>query len=176
MLNTKRLRLRPWRIEDITAFARLAQDPQVMRYIGTGELWDGDRIRTWIEKQIHNFENLGYSFFAMVEVEKDDLIGICGAQQLSSTDDLEIGWWVRTDRWGHGYATEAALRIRDFVFETTSATELFAVAIPENIGSISVMKKIGMEFNRECDYEELGGQAPGINLVVYRMPRPLATL
>jgi RimJ/RimL family protein N-acetyltransferase len=66
------------------------------------------------------------------------LAGVSGAE-------MEIGWRLRRDCWGQGYASEAASRIRDYAQEC-GISRLIAVAHPDNAASIAVMRRIGMHF------------------------------
>ncbi len=63
-----------------------------------------------------------------------------------TANPLEIGWRLRPDNWGQGYAGEAARRMAAFAFETTDTPILLAVAHPENIASQNVMKRLGMRY------------------------------
>jgi len=57
---------------------------------------------------------------------------------------LEIGWRLRREHWGQGYASEAARAIGDYAFDTLSAPEILAVCSPVNTASSDVMRRIGM--------------------------------
>ena len=59
---------------------------------------------------------------------------------------LEIGWGLRPDRWGRGYATEAARAMGGFAFDRLAIPALLAVAVPENTASCRVMERLGMRF------------------------------
>ncbi|MFT5050302.1 MAG: ribosomal-protein-alanine N-acetyltransferase [Chlamydiales bacterium] len=172
MLETERLVLRPWSLDDSRGFARLAEDPQVMRTIGTGETWPEARRLAWLQKQTTRFDTLGYSFLAVIERTSGEVAGICGVQQLGDKGLREIGWWVRSDRWGRGYATEAALAARDWAFGALDIDRLDAIAVPGNSGSTHIMRKLGMHLVGECEYTDLGGDVPGIPVVHYMMLRP----
>ena len=58
---------------------------------------------------------------------------------------LEIGWRLRREHWGRGYASEAAIAIADHAFDAFKPDELLAVCEPENAASAGVMKRIGMQ-------------------------------
>jgi len=171
MLETERLILRPWRLSDADGFARLAEDPAVMRMVGTGEPWPEERRLKWIQKQMDRFAELGYSFLAVIERASEEVTGMCGVQQLGDRDLKEIGWWVRRDRWGRGYGTEAARAVRDWAFGELDFERLDAIAVPGNGGSTNIMCKLGMSLIGECAYTELGGDIPGIQIVHYMVLR-----
>jgi RimJ/RimL family protein N-acetyltransferase len=77
----------------------------------------------------------------------------------------EIGWRLRRDRWGQGYASEAARAIVHHAFTAMQDVPfLVAVAHHDNAGSIGVMKKLGMRFDHAGTYWDLPA-------VLYRLDR-----
>jgi RimJ/RimL family protein N-acetyltransferase len=76
--------------------------------------------------------------------------------------DLELGWQVRRDAWGHGYATEAGLALARHAF-AGGADEIFSVVRPTNTRAAAVARRLGMEWVGETDkYYDL-------HLQVYRL-------
>ena len=63
---------------------------------------------------------------------------------MKETNEIEVGYAVREKSWGHGYATEAAHRVLQYAFEDLGLSRVVAVAYPENMASIKIMKKLGM--------------------------------
>lgn len=62
-----------------------------------------------------------------------------------SADDVEIGWWLIPRLWGHGIATEGALRLRDEAFDRIGLDRIIARVQPGNLASIRVAEKLGMQ-------------------------------
>ena len=126
MLDTERLLLRPWRLEDRDAFRPIATDPEVMRYINAGNPWPEERIEEFVGRQMHTLESHGVCLWRLLPRHQPDrLIGFCGLQpwrdrpglEIGYDGVIEIGWWLARDCWRQGFASEAAraalaLRIR----------------------------------------------------------------
>ncbi|ALS33642.1 hypothetical protein PTRA_a2566 [Pseudoalteromonas translucida KMM 520] len=68
--------------------------------------------------------------------------------------DIEIGWRFKQASWGHGYATEAATAICLEIAKQSEVNAISATAVKDNLGSIKIMEKLGMQFIKsylECD-------------------------
>jgi len=61
-------------------------------------------------------------------------------------DNLELGWRFFQSSWGKGYASEAALHIKNTLADNSELKSFSAIAVEDNLGSVAVMKKIGMSF------------------------------
>ena len=150
-LATARLRLEPLADSHLDGFNALNSDPQVMRYL-TGKPETLEESKTIIERVKGRWAEVGYSWWALVERDSGELVGAGALQNLRREATLlpdldcplEIGWRLRRDRWGRGYAIEAATAIVDFAFDRFRPDELLAVCHPDNVASSGVMKRLGM--------------------------------
>ena len=108
-LETERLRVRPFDAEtDATAMLAVYGDPEVMRFIPGGALAGLDAVRATLETYAREQESRGFSFWAVVERETGHVIGDAGFGIFEPTGEIELGWTLARDRWGHGYGTEVA--------------------------------------------------------------------
>jgi RimJ/RimL family protein N-acetyltransferase len=71
-------------------------------------------------------------------------------------DDIEIGWRLAREYWGHGYATEAAVAWLQYGFEVLALPRVISIADVPNEKSIGVMKRLGMTLDHEAELEENG--------------------
>jgi RimJ/RimL family protein N-acetyltransferase len=151
LLTTERLRLAPFDDAHVDGLNAINSDPQVMRYLGSPEsrketLEVIQRVkRRWIE--------YGFSWWSFIERASDQIVGAGCIQHLRRSGEspdpacpLEVGWRLRRDRWHQGLATEAAVAMADFAFQTLRADVLYAVCRAENTASASVMKRLGMRY------------------------------
>lgn len=170
LLTTKRLRLEPFTEEHLAGLNKMNSDPEVMRYLSEGRPETIEETRAVIDRVKKRWGEVGYSWWALIERETDELVGAGAIQNLrreaTSVPDLacplEIGWRLRRDQWGRGLAVEAARAMGDFAFNSLNARELLAVCDPANIASTNVMKRLGMQ--------DLGIQRwYGIDLLTYRI-------
>jgi RimJ/RimL family protein N-acetyltransferase len=154
-LVTERLVLRPWRREDerdVAAAYDLYSRLEVVRWLGspTPDESVADtraRLERWVSTDADESPGLGRWAVALAA---DDLpIGTVILRHLpdadgAATDDVEVGWHLHPDRWGHGYATEAAAALLEHGFGTLGLTEIHAVAYAGNDPSFAVMQRLGM--------------------------------
>jgi RimJ/RimL family protein N-acetyltransferase len=104
---------------------------------------------------------------AMVEKATGRIIGVAGTQPLGTTGDLEIGWWLASDVWGRGFATEAGRAAMHHVLDTLQRPKVVAVISPENYPSKRVVGRLGMEYDRRYTGAELGHRKPELILDLY---------
>jgi [ribosomal protein S5]-alanine N-acetyltransferase len=86
-----------------------------------------------------------------------ELIGDCGLvrQSVDGIDEIELGYHVRRDLWGQGYASEAARACRDYGFENLKVDRLISLIRPENLASRRVAEKNGMTIWKEVTSADL---------------------
>jgi RimJ/RimL family protein N-acetyltransferase len=144
ILETGRLALREWRVEDAEALYALMGDPEVMRYVDAGRPWEGvGRVREWIEKLNVSYRTRGFSRWAVVERGAGLVVGSCGFAPLPWSGEIDFGYMFRRDRWGRGYASEITPAVLRHGFERYSFAEVVASIAPENGASRRVLEKMG---------------------------------
>jgi RimJ/RimL family protein N-acetyltransferase len=144
MLFTDRLLLRRWRIEDFEDFAAMAADPHVMRFLTP----DGQplaRFAAWqsFSAIVGHWELRGYGLFAVVERSTGQLVGRAGGWFPEGWPEFEIGWTLRSEFWGKGYATEAARKCLEYAFTVLNRAHVVSLILPENTRSIRVAERLG---------------------------------
>ncbi|MDN3920622.1 GNAT family N-acetyltransferase [Roseateles violae] len=146
-LTTARLRLEPFADAHLEGLNAMNSDPAVMRYL-TGRPETLDETRAAIARVQARWAEWGYSWWSFIEQDSGHLVGAGCIQHLGreKANPLEIGWRLRQDRWGRGYASEAAQRMAAFAFDELRAPLLRAVCDPQNQASARVMQRLGMRF------------------------------
>ncbi|MBN9021221.1 MAG: GNAT family N-acetyltransferase [Rhizobiales bacterium] len=174
MIETERLILRQWRDSDRAPFAALNADPAVMEFMPgrlTREQSDGmiEHFRTMLETK-------GMTFYALEERETGALIGAAGlfpVTKLPFAPAVEIGWRLRAQSWGRGYASEAARAALAEGFGRLGLDEIVAYTAALNVRSQRVMERIGMTRDAAGDFDHpaLPEGSPLRRHVLYRLPR-----
>jgi len=154
-LVTPRLRLRHWRDGDLSAFAALNADPEVMRFFpATLDRAASDALA---ERIVAHFDRHGFGPWAVEVPGIADFIGFVGlmvpAFETHFTPCVEIGWRLSRSAWGHGYATEAAERALDYAFDTVKLDEVVSMTVPTNLPSRAVMERLGMTRTPADDFD-----------------------
>lgn len=173
-LRTERLVLRRWRETDRDAFHALNSDPAVMATIGpVMSRAESDAFLNRIE---HRFDEHGFGLWC---VELDgEAIGFTGFMVPWFRDGVEIGWRIRSEHWGRGYAPEAARHCLAVGFAEVDNggygfDEVISFTAATNDKSRRVMDKIGLRHDPEGDFDHPGTSegSPLRRHVLYRMTR-----
>ena len=143
-LETERLILRMWELDDFEAYAEMSADPEVMRFISP----DGkpvSRFDAWrsLAASVGHWHLRGFGMFAAVERASGNLIGRIGPWQPEGWPDFEVGWTLRRNYWGRGYATEAVKACITYSFEELGRQHVISLIDPGNIRSIRVAERVG---------------------------------
>ncbi len=156
MIETDRLLLRNWRSDDFEEFVTHTNTPAVMRWLGGVK--DPQLLR---ERLANHFmawqEKWGFTFWAVERKEDGALIGFCGIKLGDDPGspvegDYEIGWRLREDAWGKGYAKEAAIASLDFAFQRLDPGRVVALTVQGNEPSWGLMERLGMTRRPDLDY------------------------
>ena len=144
ILGTERLLLREFTLQDADALAAVLGDPVAMQYYPAA--FDRKGVEEWIERNLERYQRVGYGLWAMVLKDSGELIGDCGCflRDVDGRDDIEIGYHVRRDLWGNGYATEAAQACMQYAFTQLGVDRVISLIRPENMQSIRVAEKNGL--------------------------------
>ncbi len=148
-LETPRLVLRDKRPGDFEFIASLYGDPDVMRWIGDGRTFGRDEVEARFARVLEIENAAGHErwdAFKILERKADGVaVGQAGILrcEIDGAPEVEIGWWLAPFAWGHGYATEAALALRDFAFNEVKLERLSVVLLPVNVRSVAVARRIG---------------------------------
>ncbi|MGZ7094188.1 MAG: GNAT family N-acetyltransferase [Candidatus Angelobacter sp.] len=144
ILETSRLLLREFTLQDVDALAAVLSDPIAMQYYPAA--LDRKGVAEWIEKNMGRYQRDGHGLWAMLLKDTGELIGDCGCvlQEVEEMNYMEVGYHVRRDLWGNGYATEAAHACMQYAFTKLHATRVISLIRPENAQSRRVAEKNGM--------------------------------
>ena len=153
--ETERLRLRTWDDEDEFRFYDVMNTPAVMRWLGglqPREEWSAgyQRLRAYER-------DFGFTFWIVERSSDDAILGFCGLKRVNAPGaqfpgDIEIGWRLREDAWGKGYAKEAAIASLDLAFDCFGAPHVVAVTSAQNGPSQGLMIRLGMERREDLDF------------------------
>ena len=144
ILETARLSLREFKPDDADALEAVLGDVVAMQYYPAA--FDRRGVEFWIEKNIGRYRRDGYGLWAMLLRSSGDLIGDCGCilQEVEGANHVEVGYHVRRDLWGNGYATEAARACIAYAFDKLGLDRVISLIRPENRQSVRVAEKNGL--------------------------------
>ena len=145
VLETNRLRLREIVPEDLDFLADLLGDPDVMRFYPN--TLDRAGTARWLERQLGRYERDGHGFWIVENRATGTAVGQVGLlnQQLDEGTHPEVAYLIYTPYQRRGYATEAALAVRDHAFQVLDKSYVVSFIRPENLPSQKVARKLGMK-------------------------------
>ncbi|MGW4945134.1 GNAT family N-acetyltransferase [Actinoplanes sp. NPDC004185] len=146
---TDRLEFHPMTSGDLDDVAALLGDPVVMRYYP--RIRDRDGARDWIAWTRRLYETVGFGLWVVRLRATGEFVGDCGLtpQEIDGVTDVEVGYHVRAELQGHGYATEAAAACHAYARDVLGVKRLIAIIHPDNVPSQRVAEKIGLAFERD---------------------------
>lgn len=174
-LSTERLLLRPWRQEDLPAFAALNADPRVVEFLPKRlERAESDALAARIAA---HFRRHGCGLWAVEVPGVAPFIGFAGLAvpgfEAHFTPCVEVGWRLAFAHWGRGYATEAARRVLAHAFGPLGRAEIVSFTTRDNRRSRAVMERLAMRYDPADDFlhPALPADHPQRPHVLYRLDR-----
>ena len=152
--NSARLSYRLMTADDAELLYQLDQDPEVMRFISDSVPSSRETIENVLVPRMQAYINRdkGWGIWQVNITETDEYIGWVLVRPMNffsdspELDNLELGWRFCRSSWGKGYASEAAQHIKDALSVNSENKKFCAIADEKNLGSIGVMKNIGMSY------------------------------
>ncbi|MFB5661178.1 GNAT family N-acetyltransferase [Alteribacillus sp. HJP-4] len=145
ILQTERLLLRPYRLEDAPRVTKIANDERIaattLAIPHPYHLEDAER---WIKQHPAVVENGEAYPYAIVKKAANELMGTVTIRVDQTHHNGELGYWIGTDYWGKGFTTEAVRRIMDFGFHELRLQRIFAPIMRKNTASAKVLQKAGL--------------------------------
>ena len=149
VIETARLRLRPYKDDDLRALVAWAGDWEVASWLTNLPHPYGDELgRNWIAHVRRDHASGRPRSFAVARKDGDDLIGNCGLDGVlrdgGGNGDAALGYWFGRPYWGQGYASEAARAVIGYGFDVLGLDAIQASAHPENVASQKILLACGL--------------------------------
>ena len=169
VIKTSRLILRPFRTEDIQPAYEMNLDAEITRYTGDGGVVSRAETERRIKEDVlGDYAKHGYGRMAVELISENKFIGFCGLKYLEDLQEVDLGYRLMTKYWGQGLATEAARACVQYGFEELNVLNMIAFVLPENIGSVRVLEKLGFQYEKEVEED-------GILAKLYRLEKKCFT-
>jgi ribosomal-protein-alanine N-acetyltransferase len=157
VIETERLLLRKPRVEDAVDLAVAYADPEVVRFTGDGSTATLAEVERGIEQWLERWESWGMSLCSIERQEDGRVVGRAGFLRWDPEtwqvggSETELGWLLAREYWGRGYATEAALALRDWAFDERGLPRLISLIQHENVRSVRVAERLGERYERDVE-------------------------
>ena len=157
MIETERLVLRRPRPKDAPDLAVAYADPEVVRFMGDGSTATLSEVAEGIVEWLDRWESWGMSLCSLERREDGRVVGRAGFLRWDPEtwqvggDETELGWLLAREHWGQGYATEAALALREWAVAERGLTRLISLIRPGNDRSVRVAERLGERYERNVE-------------------------
>lgn len=163
-MQTERLLIRRFTLDDAEEYFPLVADPDVIRYTGEQAQPSIDAARQIIAtRPLRDYAVHGFGRMACVEKRSGRLIGFCGLKFVDDLQEVDIGYRFLPAYWGKGFATESARALMQHGKESLSISRVVGIVQRENAVSANVLSKLGLLFERNICLA-------GIDLDLYATP------
>lgn len=149
LLETPRLVLRPFLLEDLDVLHAFFIHPDVRRFLWDDRIVRQDQVRELIAASVDSFARLGFGQWVAQDRRTRALVGFCGLRAIEEMPEIEILYGLVRERWGEGLATEAAKTVLNHAFRNVGLARVVGRTDPPNQASVRVLKRLGMQFEGE---------------------------
>lgn len=155
-LSTTTIQFQRYCAHDLPQIVALVTNEDVMRYIGDGQVKDevyAKQLLTRMQEQYDNFDDFG--LHKLILKDTGEMIGHAGlvAQIIDDAFEIELGYWLHPDYWGHGYAFEAAQALLHYATEELELERVISVIQTKNVASIRIAEKNGLKLEKTIMHE-----------------------
>jgi RimJ/RimL family protein N-acetyltransferase len=169
VLQTDRLLLRTWTLDDVEAAFCIYAHPEVVRFIGGKIDQTPADTRQRVLRRLADQEKFGLSLWAAIEKATGQLVGACGLKHLEGGPEIEVGYHLARHAWGKGYATEGTRACLRHGFGCLRLERIVGIVDPDNLASRHVLEKIGLTYEGMGHYYDT-------DVMVYAVWRPRSGL
>ncbi|HEX8368093.1 MAG TPA: GNAT family N-acetyltransferase [Pyrinomonadaceae bacterium] len=149
IIETERLWLRLFTADDAEFVFQLVNEPGWIQNIGDRGVRTIDDARQFIANRLAaSYERFGFGLYLVELKESGAPAGMCGLVKRDSLEDVDIGFAFLQKFWSKGYAFESASAVTDYAQKALGLRRIAAIVSPGNRGSIKVLEKIGLQFER----------------------------
>ena len=147
ILETERLRLREFTLDDAEFIIELMNSPGWLKFIGDRNINNTDQAIAYLENgPIKSYREKGFGLWLVETKDPERPIGMCGILKREHLINPDIGFAFLPVFTGKGFAFEAALATLNFAKQKLNFKTIFGMTVSENDSSIRLLEKIGMRF------------------------------
>jgi len=153
--ETERLKFRPLKSEDFDSWVDIFKIKNIVKYLDLDpKLSESELCKIWFDKAFHRYENDLGGMNVLIDKKTNRLIGQCGLliQTIENIERLEIVYSILPEFWNQGFASESAIKCKNYAFENDFAHSLISMIHIDNLSSEKVAIKNGMAFEKKLNF------------------------
>lgn len=158
VIQSQRLILKPAHLSHLDELIKLCTNPDVMRYVGDGQILSAEDVLAFIHTREKYYQNYGLDFFSVFKSDDGQFIGQAGLFHLNfdvSNTDIWLAYRLQQKFWHKGYAQELAKALINWGLKDLSLPSILAFVHPENKRSKRVLENAGMVYRGLKDYKSV---------------------
>ena len=160
-LCTEHLGFRLWSDDDIDLALGLWGDVDVTKLIDARGRLTNEQVQERLSREIAIATSHGVQYWPMFLLANGEHVGCCGLRPYNLSGKIyEIGFHIRSQHWGSGFASEGARAVMEYAFGKLAVSGLFAGHHPENEASRRLLKKLGFRYTHDEYYSPTGLRHP----------------
>jgi RimJ/RimL family protein N-acetyltransferase len=149
VIQSRRLALSKLDLHDAEFILELLNEAAFMRFIGDKGVRTVQDARDYLLKgPMDSYARFGFGLYLASLLRSGTPIGICGLVKRETLDDVDVGFAFLARHWSKGYAVEAAAAVLRYAERELQLRRIVAITNPENSGSIAVLERIGLRFEK----------------------------
>lgn len=149
VLETERLRLRRFTLDDVEDYYLLNAHPEVVRYVGRKPLTSLDQARELLQSApLRDYRTYGMGRLACIDKDSGKLIGFAGLKYVPEINEVDVGYRFLPEYWGRGLASESAAATMAYGRKVLGLKRIVGIVDPANDGSARVLRKLGLHYER----------------------------
>jgi RimJ/RimL family protein N-acetyltransferase len=153
--ETERLRIRPLTGADAAFIRRLYNTEKFLRYIGDRKIRSLQDAEEFLrDGPMRMYRESGVGLCRVELKATGEPVGTCGLIRRESLDDIDIGYAFLPEHEGRGYASESCRAVFEFARDVLQLGRLVAITQADNAGSIRVLEKLGLRFEKNLEEPE----------------------
>ena len=156
-LETERLILRNLTLNDADDVFKWCGDPQVTKYVSYNTYNNTNEVIEYLKWVVSENENPNHFIAGIVTKSSNELIGNCSLEYEKDRDIWSMGYTIKREAWGHGYATEAVQGLIDYIKKFRTMRGIEGSVVNENPASKRVLEKLGMTFLEDISLSKMDG-------------------
>jgi RimJ/RimL family protein N-acetyltransferase len=147
ILETERLVLRQFTVDDAPFILELLNTPTWLQFIGERGVKTLAQAKQYLlDGPIKSYEVNGHGLYLVMEKQNGIPVGACGILRREGLSQPDVGFAFLPAYTSKGYAYEVASKLMEYAKDSLHISPLFAVTTPDNVRSIRLLEKIGFRF------------------------------
>jgi ribosomal-protein-alanine N-acetyltransferase len=145
-IETARLVMREWSLNDTDNLYELNSDPEVVKFTGNDAFKNKQEVVDLISNY-DQYKKFNMGRWVVESRQTGEFFGWCGLKKID--EEIDLGYRFMKRHWRKGYATESSIASLNYGFNRLGLKRIIGRAVHENINSIRVLKKLGMEYEKD---------------------------